>query len=147
MSPPAVAFAPMSRELADVITVEGGHPIRGEVAVRGAKNSISKQLVASLLTDRQCVLHNTPAIADTRIVADMLRAMGVEVETGDDGAGTVQVHARDVIPMSVERAREFAGVSRIPILLCGPLLHRTGEALIPSLGGDDIGTLYALESL
>jgi UDP-N-acetylglucosamine 1-carboxyvinyltransferase len=139
--------------LVDVITIEGGHPIRGEVTVRGAKNSISKQLVAALLTDKPTVLHNTPAIADTRIVTDMLRAMGVSVQTGEDGAGTVQVHAENVVPMSLETARDFSGKSRIPILLCGPLLHRTGEALIPSLGGDDIGKrqvnwhLMALEQL
>jgi UDP-N-acetylglucosamine 1-carboxyvinyltransferase len=125
--------------LSDTIVIEGGHPIRGEVAVRGAKNSISKQMVAALLSDRRSVLHNTPAISDTFIVTEMLRAMGVEVETGPDGAGTVQIHAATVTPLSIDQARRFSGISRIPILLCGPMLHRTGEAIIPSLGGDDIG--------
>jgi UDP-N-acetylglucosamine 1-carboxyvinyltransferase len=32
-----------------------------------------------------------------------------------------------------------AGSSRIPILFCGPLLHRLGEAFIPGLGGCEIG--------
>jgi UDP-N-acetylglucosamine 1-carboxyvinyltransferase len=32
-----------------------------------------------------------------------------------------------------------AGSSRIPILLCGPLLHRLGHAFIPDLGGCNIG--------
>src|SRR5690606_15656866 len=32
-----------------------------------------------------------------------------------------------------------AGSSRIPILFCGPLLHRLGEAFIPDLGGCRIG--------
>jgi UDP-N-acetylglucosamine 1-carboxyvinyltransferase len=32
-----------------------------------------------------------------------------------------------------------AGASRIPILFCGPLLHRLGEAFIPDLGGCRIG--------
>jgi UDP-N-acetylglucosamine 1-carboxyvinyltransferase len=125
--------------LPDTIVIEGGHPIRGEVGVRGAKNSISKQLVASLLSDKPSILHNTPAISDTFIVSDMLRAMRVEVHTGSDGAGTISVNPATVSPMDIEEARRFAGISRIPILLCGPLLHRTGEAIIPSLGGDDIG--------
>ena len=34
----------------------------------------------------------------------------------------------------------FAGSSRIPILFCGPLLHRLGEAFIPGLGGCEIGS-------
>src|SRR5690606_29223396 len=33
----------------------------------------------------------------------------------------------------------YAGSSRIPILFCGPLLHRLGEAFIPDLGGCRIG--------
>ena len=32
-----------------------------------------------------------------------------------------------------------AGSSRIPILFCGPLLHRLGHAFIPDLGGCHIG--------
>ena len=32
-----------------------------------------------------------------------------------------------------------AGSSRIPILFCGPLLHRLGHAFIPDLGGCNIG--------
>jgi UDP-N-acetylglucosamine 1-carboxyvinyltransferase len=144
---------PVPHQPIDTITLEGGHAIRGEVSVRGAKNSISKQLVAALLTEDPCTLHNVPAISDTYIVSDMLRAMGITVEAGDDGAGSVTVEAAKVTALSPERLGEFTGRSRIPILLCGPLLHRTGEALIPSLGGDDIGKrqvnwhLMALEQL
>src|SRR5690606_41672349 len=47
-------------------------------------------------------------------------------------------------PTSVESANvadidAHAGSSRIPILFCGPLLHRLGHAFIPGLGGCDIG--------
>jgi UDP-N-acetylglucosamine 1-carboxyvinyltransferase len=47
-------------------------------------------------------------------------------------------------PSNVEQARmvdidAHAGSSRIPILFCGPLLHRLGEAFIPGLGGCEIG--------
>nr|MBA3250390.1 UDP-N-acetylglucosamine 1-carboxyvinyltransferase [Geodermatophilaceae bacterium] len=45
---------------------------------------------------------------------------------------------------SVEQANiadvdAHAGASRIPILFCGPLLHRLGHAFIPDLGGCRIG--------
>src|SRR6202008_1019278 len=33
----------------------------------------------------------------------------------------------------------FTGLNRIPILMLGPLLHRTGEAFVPLVGGDPIG--------
>jgi 5-enolpyruvylshikimate-3-phosphate synthase len=98
----------------DVITIEGGHAIHGEIAVRGAKNSISKQLVASLLTDQPTVLHNVPAISDTFIVSDMLRDMGVEVDADHDGAGTVAVHANVVNPLTPDRLHLYTNRSRIP---------------------------------
>jgi UDP-N-acetylglucosamine 1-carboxyvinyltransferase len=131
--------APGSRSPIDVITLEGGHAVHGEIAVRGAKNSISKQLVAALLTDKPAVLHSVPAISDTFIVSDMLRDMGVHVQADADGAGSVHVHAETVTPLTPDRLHLYTNRSRIPILLCGPLLHRTGEALVPGLGGDDIG--------
>jgi UDP-N-acetylglucosamine 1-carboxyvinyltransferase len=34
----------------------------------------------------------------------------------------------------------FSGRNRIPILLLGPLLHRFGEAFVPLVGGDQIGS-------
>ena len=39
----------------------------------------------------------------------------------------------------VDEINVHAGSSRIPILLCGPLLHRLGHAFIPDLGGCHIG--------
>ncbi len=58
-------------------------------------------------------------------------------------------------PSNVERAHvadidAHAGSSRIPILFCGPLVHRLGEAFIPDLGGCVIGDRpinYHLEAL
>ena len=69
----------MSRPVsAQVVAIDGGRPLRGTLSVRGAKNSISKQLVASLLTDKPAVLHNVPAIADTRNdVCGMARSRGL----------------------------------------------------------------------
>ena len=64
------------------------------------------------------------------------------MESDHDGAGTITVEAASVTPLSADRLQLFSGKSRIPILLCGPLLHRTGEALIPSLGGDEIGRAH-----
>jgi UDP-N-acetylglucosamine 1-carboxyvinyltransferase len=67
----------------------------------------------------------------------MLGAYGVAVSTPEDGQLLLD-------PTNVERAHfaeidALAGSSRIPILFCGPLLHRLGEALIPDLGGCRIG--------
>ena len=51
----------------DTIVLRGGKPLKGEVVVRGAKNSISKIMVAALLTDETCVLNNVADIEDAAV--------------------------------------------------------------------------------
>src|SRR5689334_4031342 len=62
----------------DTWTIEGGTPLRGEVRVSGAKNSITKLMVASMLTKEPCVLHNTPHIGDSQITRAICEALGAE---------------------------------------------------------------------
>ncbi|HBX11035.1 MAG TPA: UDP-N-acetylglucosamine 1-carboxyvinyltransferase, partial [Candidatus Microthrix parvicella] len=38
--------------------ITGGSPIRGEVRSAGAKNAVTKELVATLLTDEPCTFTN-----------------------------------------------------------------------------------------
>ncbi len=106
------------------------------MVVRGAKNSIPKCLVASLLTAEPCRLTNVADIEDVEVVATMIRALGGAVERVD---GTVQVVNRDLRAIAHEELKSIAGKSRIPILFAGPLLARLGEAFIPELGGCQIG--------
>ncbi|MDR1428568.1 MAG: UDP-N-acetylglucosamine 1-carboxyvinyltransferase [Bifidobacteriaceae bacterium] len=122
----------------NVMRVEGGRPLMGEVAVRGAKNLVPKAMVASLLGQTPSVLANVPAIRDVEVVSDLLRIHGVAVEWDDDG-GLVAMDPANVDAARVADISVHAGSSRIPILLCGPLLHRLGKAFIPSLGGCAIG--------
>ncbi|MDR1295072.1 MAG: UDP-N-acetylglucosamine 1-carboxyvinyltransferase, partial [Bifidobacteriaceae bacterium] len=121
-----------------VMRVEGGRPLAGGVAVRGAKNLASKAMVASLLGQTPSVLSNVPAIRDVEVVSGLLRIHGVDVDW-DDRDGRIRMDPANVDTAKVADISLHAGSSRIPILLCGPLLHRLGEALIPNLGGCAIG--------
>lgn len=117
--------------------VHGGNPLHGEIRVRGAKNLVPKAMVATLLTDQPCLLRNIPDIRDVAIVRGLLELHGVSVTPSGDGELLLD-------PSAVERANvadvdAHAGSSRIPILFCGPLLHRLGHAFIPDLGGCRIG--------
>jgi UDP-N-acetylglucosamine 1-carboxyvinyltransferase len=132
-SPSAVAS-----RLPDRIHVTGGTPLVGEVTLRGAKNLAPKAMVAALLGSGPSRLRNVPGISDVRIVTGLLEAHGVTVKPGELEAELV------LDPTSVDRPDHaeiaaHAGESRIPILLCGPLLHRIGHAFIPDLGGCRIG--------
>ncbi|MBO0925339.1 UDP-N-acetylglucosamine 1-carboxyvinyltransferase [Cellulomonas sp. zg-ZUI199] len=124
--------------MSDLLYVEGGNPLRGEITVRGAKNFVSKAMVAALLGETPSELRNVPQIRDVAVVSGLLRLHGVTVEIDDD-AGTISLDPTDVESAHVADIDAHAGSSRIPILFCGPLLHRLGEAFIPDLGGCRIG--------
>lgn len=123
---------------ADVITINGGRPLTGRIEVKGAKNLVTKAMVAAILGDTPSTLKDVPAISDVRIVRGLLDVHGVKVTDGPEPGDLV------LDPSNVEAAHmvdidAHAGSSRIPILFCGPLLHRLGEAFIPDLGGCRIG--------
>jgi UDP-N-acetylglucosamine 1-carboxyvinyltransferase len=120
-----------------VITVNGGKPLSGRVDLKGAKNLVTKAMVAALLADSPSVLKDVPKISDVEVVARLLELHGVTINFNDYGV-------MELDPRGVKQARmvdidAHAGSSRIPILFCGPLLHQLGEAFIPDLGGCHIG--------
>ncbi|KRC63077.1 UDP-N-acetylglucosamine 1-carboxyvinyltransferase [Agromyces sp. Root81] len=122
----------------DKITINGGKPLRGRIELKGAKNLVTKAMVAAILGDTPSVLKDVPNISDVRIVRGLLEVHGVSVTQGVEEGELI------LDPSAVETAHmadidAHAGSSRIPILFCGPLLHRLGEAFIPDLGGCRIG--------
>jgi len=80
----------------EILEVTGGAPLHGEVTVRGAKNSVPKDMVAALLTEDDCVIGNVPGIQDVEIVSDMLTVMGGEVTAPSPGA--LRISAAGVRP-------------------------------------------------
>ncbi len=113
--------------------INGGKNLSGEITLAGAKNSISKAMIATLLTEDECVIENAPNIGETEIVTELCEAIGSNVKR--EGS---------VVTISTPKIKNHRVVSlsrrnRIPILALGPLLARVGEAEVPFLGGDKIG--------
>ncbi len=123
--------------LSDKIVINGGKPLKGRIEIRGAKNLATKAMVAALLAETPSVLKNVPDISDVNVVTGMLEAYGVSVTK--TGEGELLLDPSNVLKAQFHEIDALAGSSRIPILFCGPLLHRLGEALIPDLGGCRIG--------
>lgn len=119
------------------ITVVGGKPLKGRVDIRGAKNLVTKAMVAALLGEAPSVLKDVPRISDVDVVQRLLQLHGVEIDFAEDG--TMMLDPRGVKSARMVDIDAHAGSSRIPILFCGPLLHQLGEAFIPGLGGCHIG--------
>lgn len=121
----------------DILKIKGGIPLKGEVRAGGAKNVISKLLVASLLTNKRCVFHNVPNILEVEITVDLCREIGSEIHWDKEGK-TIEIITRHLKTTYVPH--RFCGANRIPILMIGALLGRTDESIIvPTVGGDRIG--------
>jgi len=50
------------------ITVRGGKPLNGRIELKGAKNLVTKAMVAALLGETPSVLKDVPFISDVDIV-------------------------------------------------------------------------------
>lgn len=122
----------------EILAIRGGHPLTGRVDVKGAKNLVTKAMVAALLGETPSTLRNVPGISDVAVVRSLLEVHGVRV-ADDAEEGTLLLDPRGVESAHMEEIDAHAGASRIPILFCGPLLHRLGQAFIPDLGGCRIG--------
>lgn len=116
--------------------VRGGGKLSGNIVVAGAKNAITKQLVASLLTDEPCLFTNVPRIEEVNKVLAMLSEVGSQYEWMDEN--TLKIATPKILNNKV--GQQFQRYNRIPILLLGPLLHRSGSAVIPIPGGCQIGS-------
>jgi len=114
------------------LLIEGGHQLRGRVAVEGNKNAALPLLAACLLTEQECVLTNVPRIGDVEVMARLLLDLGAEVD--GIGSTTLRVRAPRIRTDAPDRA--LVGRLRGSVLLLGPLLARLGRAHLASPGGD-----------
>ena len=118
----------------DTWQVDPSGPLRGDIHVRGSKNAVSKHMVAAMLGDAPSTIRNVPEVGDTDITAAMLESIGYYVGRSD---AEITIVPGNAVEPRVPEA--FTGLNRIPILMLGPLLHQTGEAFVPLVGGDPIG--------
>jgi len=119
------------------LRIRGGTPLEGVVKASGAKNAITKMLVASLICDKQCVFTNVPNIEEVDTTLHLLKQLGM-VYTWDRPNGVLTVQTKELSSRHV--VQRFSGANRIPILLLGALLGRTNEeVIVPIVGGCKIG--------
>lgn len=121
----------------DILEVKGKCQLKGSVKAAGAKNAMTKLLVASLLSDKKCIFYNVPNIGDVEITVNLCREIGSEV-VWDREARTIEIQTQHLKTSYIPQ--RFSGANRIPILMIGALLGRTAEdIIIPTVGGDAIG--------
>lgn len=87
------------------------------------------------MTRERVELRNVPQIADTELMAEILRQAGCGVDAREPGRLTVT--ATDIGGTHVDP--ELGRRMRASIVLLGPLLGRAGRVRLPKPGGDEIG--------
>jgi len=118
------------------LIIEGGQPLQGSVRVGGSKNAALYALAACLLTGEACLLENIPDIADVRVMADILQALGAEVQ--NQGGGTWRIVAAKIDRF--DAPSDLVVNQRASFLVMGPLLGRFGRAACCYPGGDILGS-------
>ncbi|MDE7194454.1 MAG: UDP-N-acetylglucosamine 1-carboxyvinyltransferase [Oscillospiraceae bacterium] len=117
-----------------VLVVNGGKRIEGELAVHGAKNSALPLLSAAVLAHGESILHNCPRLTDVDAACRILTCLGCRCSRSGD---TVCVDATNVsgseIPESLMREM------RSSIVFLGAVLGRTGRCRLSFPGGCELG--------
>ncbi len=118
----------------DSIIIRGGRRLSGEIDVQGSKNSTLPILAATVLVNGISVIHNCPYLTDVDAAIEILRHLGCKVKRENH---TVTVDSRSVcrseIPDSLMREM------RSSIVFLGSVVGRTGQAVLSSPGGCEIG--------
>ena len=118
----------------DKIIIEGGHSLKGEVRISGAKNAALPILVSSLLADGWNTYTNVPDLKDIESTLLLLENLGAKIEREKD---TVRIDASGL--NNSEASYDLVRKMRASILVLGPLLARLKEARVSLPGGCAIG--------
>jgi len=134
----------------DKIVVRGGAELSGTIPIAGAKNACLALMPATLLSEEPLTLTNAPRLSDIATMGALLESLGVEVQRMQDGkVVALSSHALTSHVADYEIVRKM----RASNLVLGPLLARTGQAVVSLPGGCAIGArpmdihVSALETL
>jgi UDP-N-acetylglucosamine 1-carboxyvinyltransferase len=131
----------------DKLLIEGGTPLKGEIAISGAKNAALPLLCAALLTREPLTLTNVPDLNDIDTMLKLLVQMGVKVSREKVGAGGMKCPEAGTASVTLNASGldnpvapyELVKTMRASVLVLGPLTARCGEARVSLPGGCAIG--------
>ncbi len=118
------------------LIIKGGTPLKGEVAISGAKNAAVAIIPACLLINGPCRLENLPDIKDVGLFLEILSSLGATVNYINKNTVDVDCTNVDTYEPSEELTRKMRGSS----YLMGALLGRFNKCITSPPGGCDFGT-------
>ena len=114
-----------------IYEIKGGNRLEGAVTISGAKNAAVAILPAALLVEGKCRVENVPDISDVRILLDILKDMGAQIEY--EAPGVVLLDCSDI--KKTEPDPELVKKMRASYYLMGVLLSRFKQAHVALPGG------------
>ena len=116
------------------IVINGGCPLKGEVTISGAKNSVVALIPATILADDIVTLDGVPDISDVASLIEIMTIMGAKIERNED---SLIIDPRGVknMPMPFGKINSL----RASYYFYGSLLGRYGQATVGLPGGCDLG--------
>ena len=115
--------------------IRGGKPLRGEVAIGGAKNAAVAILPATILAGGRCVIENLPCISDVMASLQILSELGADVRMLSKSTYEIDTSRIELTEVSNELSRQM----RASYYFLGALLGRFGQAQVAMPGGCNIG--------
>lgn len=115
--------------------IRGGNPLKGEVAINGAKNAALGIIAAAVMTDDPVTIENIPDVWDINVLIEAIEELGAYVERID--AHTVRIIGNvESYKVDNENMRHMRG----SYYLLGALLGKYKKASVPHPGGCNIGS-------
>jgi len=118
----------------EIILIEGGKSLKGEIKVSGAKNAVLPLMASCILNSGINSFTNVPDLADVRTMVELLQIIGAKIEFEN---GNMTIDSTGINKW--EAPYDLVKTMRASVLVLGPLIARFGKARVSLPGGCAIG--------
>ena len=116
--------------------IKGGTPLKGEVSIGGAKNSVLKLMAAAILAKGESKIYNVPELTDVEIMLSVIAQLGCKTSYNKEEK-SLTIDATDIT--NVTASYELVSKMRASFIILGALMSRCKEAIVALPGGCAIG--------
>jgi len=117
------------------LVIKGGTPLKGEVAIIGAKNSAIAILPATLLVNGICTIKNLPNIVDVKLTCEILEQLGSKITW--HGKNEITIDNRNITKTTAPL--DLTSRFRASYYLIGAMLGRCKKIEVGLPGGCNLG--------
>ena len=122
--------------MSEKFCIKGGNPLKGEVKIGGAKNSVLKLMAAAILVPGPVKIYNVPELTDVEIMLEVIRQMGIKTDYNKEEKSVV-IDATEITDITAKY--ELVSKMRASFIVLGALVSRCKEAVVALQGGCAIG--------